>query len=315
MGRARKNSSLLSKYSLMYEKNPRSRVFAPLAETYRKLGMIDNSIKILQQGIRVHPTYTLAYVVLAHCYYDLQNFEMSYNTIRSFVSTNLENLTMQKLFAKTCMKLGYLDEALSTYKNLLFLNPRDLYVAEQVKLLEDDLMVPDSEDFEISAQNTQTSFEEDNWIQVDFNQTDVLELQGNQTSPTDPLEKFKKEVSQERLDVDRKNLDDVYFHEEYDTEGLEVMAPDLTERPIITHTLVDLYCSQGHMDKAIEVLQDILALHPDDNPSKEKLAQIKEMLERDSVVAETDRRFQYLEMVFNKYLDVIKAKSKSVAVG
>ena len=48
-------SPLFLKYQADYEKNPRSRVFAPLAETYRKLGMTDKAMEILSQGIRFHP--------------------------------------------------------------------------------------------------------------------------------------------------------------------------------------------------------------------------------------------------------------------
>ena len=124
MARIKNRSSLLSKYSLMYDKNPRSRVFAPLAETYRKLGMLDEAMQILKEGIRNHPSYTLGYIVLANCYFDIQNFELAYNTIRPFVAKNLENITMQKLFAKTCINLGHLEEALQTFKYLLLLNPK-----------------------------------------------------------------------------------------------------------------------------------------------------------------------------------------------
>ena len=79
-----KKSSLLTKYTLQYQKKPKSRVFAPLAETYRKLGMRDESLKILRQGLKYHPTYTLGYIVLANVYFDQQNFELAYNTLRPF---------------------------------------------------------------------------------------------------------------------------------------------------------------------------------------------------------------------------------------
>ena len=58
-----KKSALLTKYKYLYEKNPRSKVFAPLAETYRKLGMYKEGIQILRDGIKIHPSYTLGYIV------------------------------------------------------------------------------------------------------------------------------------------------------------------------------------------------------------------------------------------------------------
>ncbi len=270
----------------MYQKKPQSRVFAPLAETYRKLGMVDEAINILQKGIRIHPTYTLGYIVLANCYYDLQNFELAYNTIRSFVPGNLENLSLQKLFAKTCMQLGYLDEALVTYKNLLLLNPKDMFVADQVKLLEDDLLVNQEEELEPEAINNPTSFDEDNWIQVDFGKTEISQTKEDEIEweVQDPIAKFKKEVWEEKLEVAKRSLDDEFFYEDYDNSSEDVISPEIEEEapeedgPIITHTLVDLYCSQGHFDKAQEILNDILKLHPNDKATQKRLAEVEQLI-------------------------------------
>lgn len=319
MAKPRKNSSLLSKYTLKYQKNPRSRVFAPLAETYRKLGMIEEAVEILQKGIKIHPSYVLGYIVLGHCYFDLQNYEMAYNSIRSFVPGNLENLSLQKLFAKTCMKLGYLDEALNTYKNLLLLNPKDMFVAEQVKLLEDDLLVrEEQETFEPEAVNTDTSFEEDNWIQVDFAKSDEPQPKSEEDMEWEvqsPIEKFKREVWEEKLEVAKRSLDDEYFHEEYDNEvdgASDEKTSDVdSEKPIITHTLVDLYCSQGHFDKAAEVLRDILKLHPQDSASQNRLSEIETILQesqnefnRDEYVVQ---KREALEQRYMQYLTKIRA--------
>lgn len=277
----------------MYEKKPRSRVFAPLAETYRKLGMIDEAMKILNVGIKNHPSYTLGYIVLSHCYYDLQNYEMSYNVIRPFVSQNLENITLQKLFAKTCINLGYLEEALQTFKYLLLLNPKDSYVADQIKLLEDDLLV-DQEiaDTEIEVKNTESSFDEDEWVQVDFNKIEsenatVLdkpvqieeEVENWEVkNETSPLDLFKEEIQNNIIAVKEHNLDDEYFYEDFDVKANDVITADDTsgtkEEPLITHTLVDLYCKQGHLAKAASILENILELHPDDEATKTRLEEI-----------------------------------------
>lgn len=317
MARSRKNSSLLAKYSLMYEKKPRSRVFAPLAETYRKLGMVEEAIQILQKGIKIHPTYTLAYIVLSNCFYDLQNFEMAYNTIRSFVPRNLENISMQKLFAKTCMKLGYLDEALNTYKNLLLLNPRDLFVADQVKLLEDDLLVNEEEEFVPQATNNSTSFEEDNWIQVDFNKATPEEPIHDEidweVKKADPIEDFKNQVKSENLEVQPKSLDDEFYLEDYDTSSDDVIAPEAEQGPIITHTLVDLYCSQGHFDKAVEILKDILKLHPDDKATQEKLNEINSiLLNQEEQTKTAESKLEKIEKLYGKYLAQIRTKSQEM---
>src|SRR5688500_10102993 len=161
----------------MYKKNPHSKVFAPLAESFRKLGMIDDALKILREGIRHHPSYTLGYIVLAHCYYDQQKYELTYNTLRPIISQNADNISLQKVFAQACIHLGNLEEALDTYKYLLFINPKDKFFAEQVKRLEDDLMVGHKKlslDQLVKAPDLQVQapmpVSDDDWVQVDFNQ-------------------------------------------------------------------------------------------------------------------------------------------------
>ena len=129
-------SPLFLKYQADYEKNPRSRVFAPLAETYRKLGMTDKAMEILSQGIRFHPTYIMGYLGLAFCYFDLRQYSLAYNTLRPLVETSRDNIRLQKLFAEICLELGYREESLDTFKYLLFINPRDKEVAMQVATLE-----------------------------------------------------------------------------------------------------------------------------------------------------------------------------------
>lgn len=293
LAKSRSRSSLLAKYTLQYEKNPKSRVFAPLAEIYRKLGMMDEAYKILKAGIRHHPSYTLGYIVLANCYFDNNNFELAYNTIRPFVAKNLENITLQKLFAQTCENLGYLEEALQTYKYLLLINPKDDDVAKKVKYLEDDLTIV--EDIKKEEEPTELTNDED-WVQVDFNskesktETDNDEQDANwQMSQRSPLEDFKQEVDTNRIQVDERDLDDNYFHEAYDNEDI-VEEKVEKKSPIITHTLVDLYTEQGHFDKAVEVLENILTLHPDDQASQERLEQLKNEQSSDSIeVVESEK--------------------------
>lgn len=288
MKRIKNNTTLLNKYSLMYEKKPRSRVFAPLAEAYRKLGMIDEAMKILSQGIRNHPSYTLGYTVLANCYFDLKNYEMAYNTIRPFVSQNLENITLQKLFANTCINLGHLDEALQTFKYLLLINPKDVYVAEQIKLLEDDLLVEVDEQIEAKTSNNDSSFDEDEWVQVSFSNkeesTEEDPVENWNVKKESPLDNFKNEVKQKSIELKHHDLNDEFFHEDYDNEADEVIAPSgKNGDPIISHTLVDLYCNQGHLDKAASVLENILDLHPDDEPTRKRLDEITLMMVNENI--------------------------------
>ena len=47
-----------------YELSPQSRVFAPLADLYRRAGRTADALQLLQEGLEQHPEYISALVVL-----------------------------------------------------------------------------------------------------------------------------------------------------------------------------------------------------------------------------------------------------------
>lgn len=290
-------SALLAKYFNMYKKNPRSRVFAPLAESFRKLGMLDDAYKILKDGIRNHPNYTLGYIVLAHCYYDEQKYELTYNTLRPIIAQNADNISLQKIFAQACIHLGHLEEALDTYKYLLFMNPKDKFFAQEVKRLEDDLLVGHKklsleQLIEAPGRHPISHPEsiDDDWVQVDFNKpqpqveeekkilTEEVPSEDDQwvMKQQSPLEEhpiLKNEIAE-------RSLEDDFYADEFEEEGdIDEMNESSisSDTPIVSHTLIDLYCAQHYYDKAIELLEKILELNPSDIPSIEKLKKVKEL--------------------------------------
>jgi tetratricopeptide (TPR) repeat protein len=303
----RNQSALLAKYYDLYKKNPRSKVFAPLAEAFRKVGMIDDALKILKEGIRHHPNYALGYIVLAHCYYDLEKYELTYNTLRPIVSQNADNISLQKIFAQACIHLGHLEEALDTYKYLLFLSPRDKFFATEVKKLEDDLMVGHKKltldqlikapDMVIPVSDTV----DDDWVQVDFNRFQKKALPESEQKPAygqgqsqddwvmqRPGDQGKTSVLHPILNketVSERSLDDDFFADEFEDDMGnidEVNASINSDSPIVSHTLIDLYCSQHYYDKAIELLDKILELNPQDQNSIKKLSEVRVMKRKHS---------------------------------
>lgn len=318
-------SPLFLKYQSDFEKNPRSRVFAPLAETYRKLGMTDKAMEILSQGIRFHPTYVMGYLGLAFCYFDLKQFNLAYTTLRPLIETNRDNLRLQKLFADVCIELGKDEEALETFKYLLFINPRDKDVAGQVgrleKKIEDrykpthkPIIIPENEFssqrigpsesplFDVDKLASEPKNDFDDWMTVDmsheaksavkpasvqekketdYDQWNVKksdQVHGNQVvqkieeAPVKlaPVPQDDFRTYEVHLDLDDDRI--------VDDENGELPESEVSEAPLVTHTLVDLYCGQGHIEKALEVLEKILILNPNDQKTIKKIREIKELM-------------------------------------
>ena len=322
----------------MYQKNPRSKVFAPLAESYRKLGMLDDAFKILKEGIRIHPTYALGYIVLANCYYDQEKYELTYNTLRPIVSQNADNISLQKIFAQSCIHIGNLEEALDTYKYLLFLNPQDKIFQEEVKRLEDDLQVGHKKlslDQLIKAPNLpaqiQHEINEDDWKQVDFNhQTPILSTEEVKSIEQNDEESWvmeKPNAFPVPETVIERGLDDDFYADEFDEYGdIEEANDELSnsDSPFISHTLIDLYCSQKYYDKAIELLEKILELNPDDKATAQKLKNVLQLKGAsteaegheelisiiENQVKTSPANMEIAEKSFNLFLDAIKERAQ-----
>ncbi len=286
-------SPLFLKYQNDLEKNPRSRVFAPLAESYRKVGMTDKALEVLNLGIRYNPSYVMGYLGLAFCYYDLKQFNLAYTTIRPLVESNRDNLRLQRLFADICVSLNLDEEALETLKYLLFINPKDKEVAGLVQTLESKvdqsyvrehspIVIPpevfksdekESVQFDLKKLDLAPSIDFDDWLHVDLhpkakNETDVKEVNESWV-----MNSFSNEVeiSPSEINLNFENEETNSFESEKESEVIH-------EAPIVTHTLVDLYCGQGHIEKAILILEKILLLNPNDQKTKDKIVEIKSLI-------------------------------------
>lgn len=55
----------IAKCNKILDDNPNSQIFAALAEAYRKKGEVDQAFRVCQTGLRIHPNYGSAHMVMA----------------------------------------------------------------------------------------------------------------------------------------------------------------------------------------------------------------------------------------------------------
>ncbi len=269
-------SPLIIKYERILEEDPRSRVFAPLAEAYRKVGLLDNAFNTLKKGLRYNPDYLLGYLSLAQCYVDKGEYALCYSTLRPLVSQNRDNIKLQKIFAVSAEKTGNQEEALDTYKYLLFLQPKDEEVSQKVEQLESELeegvIYTPKEEIKFNVEELKPSPENDrsldDWVQVDL-------------SPGKPI------VDEEEDEVDDWTLEKVN-EDSAEEESIEEKAT-----PVITHTLVDLYLQQGHNEKAIELLEKISEIQPDNEETIKRLQELKALQNKNTDDQESDDKDEF----------------------
>ncbi|MBS1963942.1 MAG: tetratricopeptide repeat protein [Bdellovibrionales bacterium] len=129
-------SPLIYDYLKKYQEDPTSRIFAPLAEAYRKAGLLDEAIEIAREGLRVHPNFVGGRVALARALFEKRQYDEVVEGLAVVVREVPDNLVAQKLLAESCLMLGRIAEALSAFKMLLYFNPSDTETARVVAELE-----------------------------------------------------------------------------------------------------------------------------------------------------------------------------------
>ncbi|MCM2276753.1 MAG: hypothetical protein NDJ89_01595 [Oligoflexia bacterium] len=128
---------LIHSYLKKYQDDPTSRVFAPLAEAYRKAGLVDEAIEVAREGLRIHPAFVGGRVALARALFDKKLFAEVIEELRPVVQDVPDNLVAQRLVAESSLMLGLPSEALGAFKMLLYFAPQDQETAQLVKELED----------------------------------------------------------------------------------------------------------------------------------------------------------------------------------
>ena len=124
---------MLGVYLKQYQENPSSRIFAPLAELYRKSGMPEDAIAICREGLHLYPNFSAARVCLTRALFDLQRYAEVVSELEMIAKDIPENIVAQRLLAESYLMLGRIPEALLAYKMVLYLAPMDVDVAEIVR--------------------------------------------------------------------------------------------------------------------------------------------------------------------------------------
>lgn len=127
---------LLYSYLKKYQENPTSRVFAPLAEAYRKAGLLDDAIEIAREGVRLHPTFVGGRVALARSLFDKKLYSEVIKELEKCIHDVPDNLIAQRLLGDSYLLMGRTSDALGCYKLLLYYSPQDTEVGNMVRELE-----------------------------------------------------------------------------------------------------------------------------------------------------------------------------------
>lgn len=127
---------LIEKYQILLQKDPKSQVFAPLTEAYRKMGLLEEAFRIALRGVQFNPNFSGGRIALAKVFLDRDNLGAAIDELEKAVELSPDNILAHTLLGECQLKAKRPKEALRSFKMVLFLAPSNEKAERAVKKLE-----------------------------------------------------------------------------------------------------------------------------------------------------------------------------------
>lgn len=297
------------------QQDPSSRVFAPLAESYRRLGRLDEAIELCQRGLEHHPDFHGGRVALAKCYLDKHRFQDAQRELEKVVHLAPENLLAQKLLGESLMAQGLDSQALHAFKMALLLAPCDVMLTDKVHQLEKQVANPKPVEPAVEFSVSEVLMPEA--------ESDPVVQGGAEEEPQNwesksleeiSLEPVTEEENEEEIEEDFSEQVNAVLGFEEDSEEIFSVAPVAqvfkttaeTHTPeITTETLGDLYFSQGQYGHSLKIFEKIARVRSTPElERKMKACRIKLGVDPESRIRQ--KKIQVLKGILTKIQDTEK---------
>lgn len=106
-------------------RDPVSKLFVPLADEYRKMGMLDEAVAALVQGLEAQPNYMSARVALGKTYLEKNMLPEARDEFEKVVAAIPDNLFAHKKLAEIYRDTGKYKKSVEQYNEVIKLNPKD----------------------------------------------------------------------------------------------------------------------------------------------------------------------------------------------
>lgn len=267
-------------YLERYRADPTSRIFAPLAEGFRRAGRVDEAIQMCQFGLKHHPDFHSGRVALAKCYMEKGLYSDARAELEKVIQVTPDNLLAQKLLGNVSEKLKEYELAVRAYKMANVLAPEDLEITESIDrvtlLLQKSKQAMSST---VSTLSTTTNAPIENPTPPTKEPTEIpdglLKKLNHGLAPLLPLSSSSSpaEDTNHSIDTPDAPLQTEDFistlsvqellglgpHESneelFTVQPLKSAFEDAEKRELTSETLGDLYYSQSQYDQALRIYE------------------------------------------------------------
>jgi tetratricopeptide (TPR) repeat protein len=254
----------IEEYTKKLTQNPESLVFVPLAEAYRKSGMLDEAIEACQKGLQVHPTYMSARMVLGRAYMEKQMFEEAATEFQKVAAADANNHMAHTLLGQILLQQGKHTQAIEVFQKVLTLNPDDSNVQQWLKqALEKTKQNGGAKTTEPSKEKSASSAASKGNAERELSQAEVFTQQGDLDSAL-KIYRLILEADPENLVV-RQRLKDLEVRKAQATAGRKTTDPAKTD-PTSPHRENDKITSED----ILSVMKDTIPKAPEKPKPKVK---------------------------------------------
>jgi len=132
----------ISKCQKILEEDPNSQIFAALAEAYRKKGELDRAFRICQNGLKIHPSYGSAHIVMSKINLDRGLYDWAEAEANKAAKIDGLTRTIELLLSEIFIYKGDFNKAIKLLKKLNMADPNNSQIK---KLLEIATMIPEEQ--------------------------------------------------------------------------------------------------------------------------------------------------------------------------
>ncbi|MEW6413460.1 MAG: roadblock/LC7 domain-containing protein [Candidatus Zixiibacteriota bacterium] len=143
----------INKCQKILDVDPNSQIFAALAEAYRKKGELEKAFRICQNGLKIHPSYGSAHVVMAKINLDRGLYDWAEIEANKAAEIDGVTRTIELLLAEIYIYKGEFQQAVKLLRKLTEADPQN----DQIKrLLEIALKIPQEREKAVESATVQT---------------------------------------------------------------------------------------------------------------------------------------------------------------
>ncbi len=118
----------ITKCEKLLDANPNSQIFAALAEAFRRKGQLEKAFQICQNGLRIHPSYGSAHVVMAKINLDRGLYDWAEIEAKKAREIDGSTTSIQLLLAEIYIYKGDVESAIRLLKKLSEADPNNAQI-------------------------------------------------------------------------------------------------------------------------------------------------------------------------------------------